>query len=72
MTEQTKILDRNPVLARIGYSPDEATQVVPFCKTALYSMMRSGQLRYVKVGGRRIIPASALRELCGETGEVAA
>lgn len=35
---------------------------VPVSRSKLYALMRTGDLRSVKVGGRRLIPESALVE----------
>ena len=35
---------------------------VPVSRSKLYGLMRTGELRSVKVGGRRLIPESALVE----------
>lgn len=56
----------NRPIEKLGYSIDEAVQATPLGKSTLYAMMSAGSLRYKQVGDRRIIPASALRELVGE------
>jgi excisionase family DNA binding protein len=48
---------------RMGYSPEEAAKVVGLSRGGIYNLMASGKLRSVKIGRRRIIPASALAEL---------
>lgn len=48
---------------RIGYSPEDAAKLVGISRGAVYNLMNAGKLRSVKLGRRRIIPASALREL---------
>ncbi|MBP8231005.1 MAG: excisionase family DNA-binding protein [Rhizorhabdus sp.] len=53
---------------KIGYSIREACQASSLGRTTLYARIADGTLRTVRVGGRRIIPADALRALV--TGEV--
>ena len=50
-------------LVRIGYSPEDAAKVVGLSRGALYNLMNAGKLRSVKIGRRRVIPATALAEL---------
>jgi len=50
-------------LTRIGYSPEDAAKVVGLSRGALYNLMNAGKLRSVKIGRRRVIPATALAEL---------
>jgi excisionase family DNA binding protein len=40
---------------RLAYSVDEAAQITGLSRDLLYEQMRTGRLRYVKVGRRRII-----------------
>ena len=53
---------------KLGYHIDEAAQVSGFSRSRLYQMMRSGELRYVENGRRRIIPRSELERLLGIGG----
>jgi excisionase family DNA binding protein len=53
----------NPDLPRIGFSIKEACQVSSLGRTTIYAHISSGKLRAVRVGGRTIIPADALRAL---------
>jgi len=48
---------------KIGYSIREACQASSLGRTTLYNHISAGRLRVVRVGGRTIIPADALREL---------
>lgn len=56
-------------LERLAYGPDDAATVTGLGRTTIYEMLASGELRSVKVGRRRLIPASALRALVGEAGD---
>ena len=40
--------------------PEQAAEALSIGRTVVYGLMRSGQLRSVKVGGLRRVPASAL------------
>jgi len=42
--------------------PEQAAEALSIGRTVVYGLMRSGQLRSVKVGGLRRVPASALVE----------
>ena len=41
---------------------DEAAQALRLSRSLLYELIRSGQLRTVKAGRRRLVPVSALAE----------
>lgn len=38
---------------------------IPISRTGLYGLFASGELRSVKVGGRRFVPESAINEYIG-------
>ena len=42
------------------FSVDQAAAVLGIGRTNVYALMRDGKLRSVKVGGRRLIPRTAL------------
>ncbi|MFE7407157.1 helix-turn-helix domain-containing protein [Isoptericola sp. NPDC057559] len=44
------------------YSVEEAAQVLRISRDTTYELLRSGQLRSIKVGRRRLIPAVAIHE----------
>ncbi|MFN0045540.1 MAG: excisionase family DNA-binding protein [Sphingorhabdus sp.] len=48
------------MLKRPFYTVDESTQIIPFKKSTIFEMIRKGELRSVKVGGKRLIPREAL------------
>jgi len=54
---------------RVGYSIRQACQASSLSKSTIYNHIAAGRLRAVRVGGRTIIPAEALRALI--TGEAA-
>jgi excisionase family DNA binding protein len=53
--------DRPPVPA-VLYRVDEAADALRLSRSVLYDLIRSGRLRTVKAGRRRLIPVSALTE----------
>lgn len=44
------------------YSVEEAAHVLRISRDTTYELLRSGQLRSMKVGRRRLIPAVAIHE----------
>lgn len=48
------------MLERSYYTVEESTQIIPFKKSTIFEMIRKGELRSVKVGGKRLIPRDAL------------
>jgi excisionase family DNA binding protein len=53
--------DRPPVPA-VLYGVDEAADALRLSRSALYELIRSGRLRTVKAGRRRLVPVAALAE----------
>jgi excisionase family DNA binding protein len=53
---------------KLGYSIREACQASSLGRTTIYNHIATGNLRTVRVGGRTIIPAEALRALLGGSG----
>jgi excisionase family DNA binding protein len=50
---------------------DEAAERLRISRWTLYNLIRSNQLRTVKIGRRRLVPASAITECLNELMEVA-
>lgn len=48
------------MLERPFYTVDESTRIIPFKKSTIFEMIRKGELRSVKVRGKRLIPREAL------------
>lgn len=48
---------------RMAYSPREAEELLGVGHSYLYELLSTGKLRSIKVGGRRLIPHSAIVEL---------
>ena len=47
----------------LAYSINQALELVPISRSSLYNLINRGELRTVKLGGRRVIPTAALTEL---------
>jgi excisionase family DNA binding protein len=54
---------QTPNAEKVGYSIREACQASSLSKSTLYNHIAAGRLRAVRVGGRTIVPATALRAL---------
>jgi excisionase family DNA binding protein len=51
-------------------SVDEAATMLGIGRTALYDQLAAGRIRSVKVGRRRLVPATAVAELADEAGDL--
>ncbi len=52
-------------LEPLAYSVSEACEVLPFGRTKIYELIKSGVIRSKKVDGRRLIPRRELERLAG-------
>jgi excisionase family DNA binding protein len=50
---------------KLAYSVEEAREALGIGRALAYELIMSGRLHSIKVGARRIIPASALQEFLG-------
>jgi excisionase family DNA binding protein len=50
-------------LKPMAYSINDTAKISGLCRATIYNHINSGKLRSVKVGGRRLVPDEALREL---------
>jgi excisionase family DNA binding protein len=57
--------DPGPAVGRLAYSVHEAALLTGLSRDLLYDEMRRGNLRYVKVGRRRIITRQHLNQFLG-------
>ena len=57
-----------PMLYRVG----EAAEALRLSRSAIYELIRSDQLRTVKIGRRRLVPVAALDEWLEQVGGGAA
>lgn len=48
---------------KICFSISEACAATSFGRTSIYKLIREGQLKAVRVGGRTLVPAESLRAL---------
>jgi len=55
----------DPSAERLAYSVDEAARLTGLSRDLLYDQMRRGNLRYVKIGRRRIITRQHLEQFPG-------
>jgi len=62
--------DRPPVPA-VLYRVDEAADALRLSRSVLYELIRSGRLRTVKAGRRRLVPVAALAEYVNSLGGAA-
>jgi excisionase family DNA binding protein len=53
----------NSEVIKIAYSIREAVEATSLSRTTIYKLINEGDLPIVKVGGRSLIPSSALIEL---------
>lgn len=53
------------LLDRLAYSPEESAQKLGLSRSALYDALRRGDIRSVRIGGRRLIPAVELARVLG-------
>jgi excisionase family DNA binding protein len=55
----------DPAAERLAYSVDEAARLTGLSRDLLYDQMRRGNLRYVKIGRRRLIARQYLEQFLG-------
>lgn len=51
-----------PRVPAVLYRVDEAADAMRLSRSMIYELIRSGQLRTVKLGRRRLVPVDALNE----------
>lgn len=57
-------------VAPVVYRVDEAAEALRISRDTIYELIRSGRLRTIKVGTRRLVPLVSLHEYVG--GELGA
>ena len=55
----------DPAAEWLAYSVDEAARMTGLSRDLLYDQMRRGNLRYVKIGRRRLITRQHLEQFLG-------
>jgi len=55
LTLMREIFERKAVAERLAYSPDEAAKLLGISRELIHDLLRTGQLRSVKAGRRRLI-----------------
>ena len=60
-----------PAVPTILCDVPEAAEALRLSRSALYELIRSGQLRTVKCGRRRLVPVEALAEYVASLGTAA-
>jgi excisionase family DNA binding protein len=67
LTLLREIFERNARAERLAYRPDEAADLLGISRELVHDLLRTGQLRSVKAGRRRLIGKHHLEEfLAGE------
>ena len=62
-----EVFERNAFAERLAYSPDEAAELLGISRELVHDLLRTGQLRSVKAGRRRLIAKHHLEAfLAGE------
>jgi excisionase family DNA binding protein len=54
---------------RLAHRVNAAADIIGVKRSTIYNLIASGKLRSVKVGGSRLIPDAALRELLQVEGQ---
>ena len=62
---ETSQEEADPSAERLAYSVDEAARLTGLSRDLLYDQMRRGNLRYVKIGRRRLITRQHLEQFLG-------
>lgn len=62
---------KKAVIAPVLYRVDEAAEALRISRSVIYELIRSGQLRTVKVGRRRLVPVQALDDYVASLGVAA-
>jgi excisionase family DNA binding protein len=62
------VAESRPAVPAVLYDVDEAAEALRLSRSVLYELIRSGRLRTVKQGRRRLVPVSALAEYVDSLG----
>ncbi|WP_125772980.1 helix-turn-helix domain-containing protein [Antribacter gilvus] len=59
------------VVVPVVYRVEEAAEALRISRATIYELIRSGNLRTVKLGGRRLVPVAAVSEYVEALGRAA-
>jgi excisionase family DNA binding protein len=62
------VSESRPAVPAVLYDVDEAAEALRLSRSSIYELIRSGQLRTVKQGRRRLVPVTALAEHVASLG----
>jgi excisionase family DNA binding protein len=62
------VFESRPAVPAVLYDVAEAAEALRLSRSVLYELIRSGRLRTVKQGRRRLVPVSALAEYVDSLG----
>ena len=57
-----------PVVSPLAYSVDNFCRAIGIGRTKFYDLVRERKIRTVTIGGRRLVPATEIQRLLGNTG----
>ena len=60
---------RDPLNSRLSVSPVEAARMIGIGRTNMFGLIANGSVKSSKLGSRRVVLVSSLRELIGDTQE---
>ena len=65
------VSESRPAVPAVLCDVDEAAEALRLSRSSIYELIRSGQLRTVKQGRRRLVPVTALAEYVASLGGAA-
>lgn len=65
-------MSKAPEVPAVVYRVEEAALALRLSRSVVYELIRSGRLRTVKQGSRRLVPVAALTEFVDSLGNGAA
>jgi excisionase family DNA binding protein len=60
--EERTMMREKRVIPPVAYRVEEAAEALRLSRDKVYELIRSGELRSIKVGSRRLVPVVALTE----------
>ncbi len=64
MNQHPSILhDKLPAASKLAYRVDEACDVLGIGRTSLYELAKNGELKFIRIAGRTLVPRSELERL---------